>query len=268
MLAIQSHQNHERLRGSLRNTYKERKMPSMYRAPTKDEILSLRKRPSWWTNGMSLSMRNPMSDHVDPKEEYHMKLLPRRQRVPKKYATSSEARKFPPKPITRRGGAIYSHARKEDSELASVQGRFAKATIRGEDQPSLEFSESFVRDQHNILARIKEENESARGRNNNNNNHATARRTHPAGRKRSGRIQPIETSIGRNIKLHDQDRVYAALHDGSATVIKCIGCSKHMMVTTDIKLVFCPGCGTLSPITLAQPHRGKAPPLPHASRVL
>ena len=62
--------------------------------------------------------------------------------------------------------------------------------------------------------------------------------------------EPIEVP-GTNIKIFNQARVYMAIENGTATVLKCIGCAKHMLATKDIKFVFCPGCGTLSPISLS-----------------
>ena len=56
---------------------------------------------------------------------------------------------------------------------------------------------------------------------------------------------------GTNIKILEQDRVYAALSDGSAMMLKCVGCGKHMLATSDISYVFCPNCSTLSPVDLA-----------------
>jgi hypothetical protein len=56
---------------------------------------------------------------------------------------------------------------------------------------------------------------------------------------------------GANIKVLDQERVYAALNEGSATIVQCIGCNKHMLATSDIHLILCPACGTLTPLDFA-----------------
>jgi hypothetical protein len=73
----------------------------------------------------------------------------------------------------------------------------------------------------------------------------------PTARRRDGVVQ--QEIGGSRIKVFDQqDRVYAAVENGTATVLKCVGCSKHLLATNDVKLVFCPGCGTLSPVTLAK----------------
>ena len=62
---------------------------------------------------------------------------------------------------------------------------------------------------------------------------------------------------GTKIKILEQERVYAALSDGSAMMLKCIGCGKHMLATSDIMYVFCPNCSTLSPVDLAYASSGK-----------
>lgn len=57
-------------------------------------------------------------------------------------------------------------------------------------------------------------------------------------------------SVGSKVLIHDEERVYRAMDQGTARIVQCVGCSKHMMATMDMELVYCPGCGTLTPFEL------------------
>ena len=64
--------------------------------------------------------------------------------------------------------------------------------------------------------------------------------------QRSSREETVN-SMGCKVRIHDEERVYRAMDDGTASIIQCVGCSKHMMAASDIELVLCPNCGTLTP---------------------
>lgn len=56
---------------------------------------------------------------------------------------------------------------------------------------------------------------------------------------------------GARLRLHDEQRIYAAMDDdGNVGVVQCIGCSRYLLATSDIKLVYCPGCGTITPLEI------------------
>lgn len=55
---------------------------------------------------------------------------------------------------------------------------------------------------------------------------------------------------GSQVRIHDEERVYAAMKNGTARLVQCVGCSRHMLATRDIELVYCPGCGTITPIEI------------------
>ena len=58
-------------------------------------------------------------------------------------------------------------------------------------------------------------------------------------------------NINNHFKIVGQEKVFQAMDNGTAVVVKCLGCDKHMMAATEIKFVYCPGCGTLSPIDMS-----------------
>jgi hypothetical protein len=55
---------------------------------------------------------------------------------------------------------------------------------------------------------------------------------------------------GSKVRIHGEGRVFAAMDQGTASLLQCLGCSRHMMATNDMKLVYCPGCGTLTPFEM------------------
>lgn len=57
-------------------------------------------------------------------------------------------------------------------------------------------------------------------------------------------------SIGSTVRIHDKERVLSAMNQGTAQILQCIGCAKHMMVTSDVELAYCPSCGTLTPFEM------------------
>lgn len=64
---------------------------------------------------------------------------------------------------------------------------------------------------------------------------------------------------GRQVELHGslvnilgRDRVYDALANGTTKIITCIGCESNLLATLSTKLLFCPDCGTLTPINLTK----------------
>jgi hypothetical protein len=158
---------------------------------------------------------------------------------------------------------------KDDVEVETIRKRLSQATIEKEESTlmhsGLEFSESFVAEQEAILSRIQRKRSKSPPVSIRNSNRQNTKRQSPVTgtlRRRLSRSrypESVEATKGSKIKIHDQDRVYDAINNGTAVVLKCIGCSKHMLVTKDSKLVFCPECGTLSPVKLAQVPTGKRP---------
>lgn len=59
--------------------------------------------------------------------------------------------------------------------------------------------------------------------------------------------------LGSKVRIqHDEARVYAAMKNGTATLVQCVGCSRHLLATRDVELVYCPGCGTITPIEIGE----------------
>ena len=161
---------------------------------------------------------------------------------------------------------------KEDIEdsLQAFQSRIAKvadtsSAVSSRGPPHLErSSSSFIREQEAIWSDFQPKRDSDSIEEDSNRflieeDEASPRNSAPAGvappqpRPTARRHEGIQQEVGGSrITLLDQDRVYAAIENGTATVLKCVGCSKHLLATNDVKLVFCPGCGTLSPVTLAK----------------
>jgi hypothetical protein len=56
---------------------------------------------------------------------------------------------------------------------------------------------------------------------------------------------------GSLIKILGRSRVYDALADGTTKIITCIGCESNLLATLSTRLLFCPDCGTLTPIDLS-----------------
>jgi hypothetical protein len=159
----------------------------------------------------------------------------------------------------------------EDSLLQACQSRIAKVADTSSEasngNPYLRSSSSFIREQEAIWSNFQpkrasdpieedanrfmiEEGE-ASPRNSAPAADAAPPQPRPTARRYEGVSVQQEVGSSR-IMVFDQDRVYAAIENGTATVLKCVGCSKHLLATDDVKLVFCPGCGTLSPVTLAK----------------
>jgi hypothetical protein len=134
---------------------------------------------------------------------------------------------------------------------------------------SLKASESFVAEQEAILKQIQqqpggeqpprrhpapqdEDDEAEQHTSRRPSRRMTTAQRPPqhSGGTKTNKKEGGSSSSYTNLKIIGQERVYAAIDKGTATVVKCLGCAKHMMTTKDIKLVYCPGCGTLSPVSL------------------
>jgi hypothetical protein len=157
----------------------------------------------------------------------------------------------------------------EDS-LQAFQSRIAKVADTPNEAsdsgaPYLQrSSSSFIREQEAIWSDFQPKRASGRIEEDANRfmieeNEASPRNSTPAPdvapqpRPTARRHEGVQQEVGGSrITVFDQDHVYAAIENGTATVLKCVGCSKHLLATSDVKLVFCPGCGTLSPATLAK----------------
>lgn len=63
---------------------------------------------------------------------------------------------------------------------------------------------------------------------------------------------------GSKVRIHDEERVFAAMTNGTARIVQCVGCSRHLLATRDIELVYCPVCHTITPMEIGGL-------LPHAS---
>jgi hypothetical protein len=235
-----------------------------------------------WMKHMTQNVSDLMNDKIDPKEEFHM-------RIPSGRTTNRASQSLSLSPINRRstlmstlddsptigppqmtqlsdtsssnGSPFPQYYRLDrvvdseddiDREVEILLTALDRQKLEGCPQPrtceelKLEFSESFVTEQQNILSRIQQQPQSpAVGK---NSTIATD------DRQSTVREEKVDAK-GSKIRIHDQSRVYAAIKEGTAKVLKCIGCSRHMLATSDIKLVFCPGCGTLTPVEM-----GEVPP--------
>jgi hypothetical protein len=160
--------------------------------------------------------------------------------------------------MARANSSHHQHWDEEDEEISNT------LNVLG-----LEYSESFVAEQEQLISQIQQR---ARSPDTSSISHrpqvTTTRSTTISMAAGSTSFMPQAKASQkpkykqRGIKIYDQARVHAAIKDGTATVIlKCVGCSKHMVATKDVKLVFCPGCGTLSPVEIAQVPSRKATPL-------
>jgi hypothetical protein len=259
-----------------------------------------------------VSLRDLLSEYVDPAEEKHMVIPSKRKKElsviriqyshyerspggggsPRRKSISQHDRL---QLITRKQSQSFDDLRtmeeqyprysldsldntcadKEDIEdsLRAYQSRIAKVadttstTAASSGAPYLQRnSSSFIREQEaiwsdfqpkrasdpieedaNRFSLIEEQDEA------NPHNSATADAVAPPPRLTARRQHEGGQMVGGSrIKVFDQDRVYAAIENGTATVLKCVGCSKHLLATSDVNLVFCPECGSLSPVTLAK----------------
>ena len=227
-----------------------------------------------------------MSDDINSNEADHMKLPAREPEFPP--AVKRRVLSLPPPTLSRFDGfaapsprqyiaSSNDHMNTEESnyrhhrnnintvdtqpEVEVIRDTLSRASLeqlKGEDL-DLEFSASFVAQQEAILSRIQRKERKEVPCTSTTNESIKSTATHGDHRREMPIRENHNLQIGSNIKIHDQNRVYDAIHNGNATVIKCIGCTNHMLSTKDIELVFCPGCGILSPTKLAQISRGKCP---------
>lgn len=119
-------------------------------------------------------------------------------------------------------------------------------------ESTLNFSESFVASQKQILQHIQHNSAS----NSQSSLHLPNEQQPPSSPWSTSGNQSFREETfdgnGSKIRIHDKERVYAAMNQGTARILQCIGCSKHMMATSDIELVFCPACGTVTPLDIAR----------------
>lgn len=64
----------------------------------------------------------------------------------------------------------------------------------------------------------------------------------------SSQIQTVQIAPNKRVALHGQDRTRKAISDGTAVLVTCISCQNWMQVTPSATLMFCPICGSVSPV--------------------
>jgi hypothetical protein len=237
------------------------------------------KRAGWLRSGrVSLSMNNLLSDNeVDPNEEHHMTLRSQQlDETQMEYISTTCCL-----PLTRNGFSERSLSappvaqptsrEKESSSMESLTRQTAYwrdadsklgLRMKGEHCPNyrLEETKDDFSTRNNIL-RVTPRKTTVP---------SSHKKPIPAPsasyildqeamlslyRRQSRRSLPPrlhEQDQNTKIKIFDQDRVYDAIDRGTAMVLKCVACGKHMLASDDIKLIFCPACCTLAPVELAR----------------
>jgi hypothetical protein len=60
--------------------------------------------------------------------------------------------------------------------------------------------------------------------------------------------QMVDIGGGKRVSLHGQDRTKAAIMEGTAILVQCLGCLNWMQVTSSATLMYCPVCNVVSPV--------------------
>lgn len=137
------------------------------------------------------------------------------------------------------------------------------------EMPQLSYSHSFVASQREIMSQIVRDSESRISRDSEDNasfsleqgaTHSDTDGSSQMALSATRLLRSPEPSLpflkyseetlngmGSKVRIHDEERVFAAMDEGTASLIRCVGCVRHMMATSDMKLVYCPGCSTLTP---------------------